>query len=59
MQAHDLGNIGGAYFNLGDHKQALDYSQRALEIYVKIGAKHKVEQTDQNIALAKQKLAEQ
>ncbi|TKJ43465.1 hypothetical protein CEE36_03775 [candidate division TA06 bacterium B3_TA06] len=59
VQANQLNNIGALYGNLGDHKQALNYFQRAREIYVKIGAKHKVEQTDQNIARARQKLAEQ
>ncbi len=59
IQASILGNIGNVYGNMGDHQKALEFFQRAREIFVKIGAKLEIEKADRNIALARQKLAEQ
>jgi tetratricopeptide (TPR) repeat protein len=53
-KANQLANIGIVYLDLGNYMKVLDYLQRARELYVKIGAKLLVEQTDRNIAVAKE-----
>jgi len=58
-QAINLGNIGNVYNTLGESRKALECYEQARAIFVRIGAKHMVEQTDHNIAVARQKLAEQ
>ena len=34
-----LGNLGLAYFSLGDYRKAIDYHEKALAIAVEIGDK--------------------
>ena len=39
-EAAALGNLGLAYFSLGDYERAIDFQQQALEIALQIGDRH-------------------
>ncbi len=60
-QAQALENIGAVYCisSIGNFHRALEFFNRARDIFVKIGDKGKISHCDDNIARARQKLAEQ
>ncbi|MBN2379160.1 tetratricopeptide repeat protein [candidate division WOR-3 bacterium] len=57
--AYQIYHMGNIYFEMNEFEKALDYFLRACTIFEKIGSELMIKGCNDNIALTKQKLAEQ